>query len=231
MQEEYTFLIIMEFKNTLEIVTKDIQDIEKLVSNFKNYSKVPAIELDLALARLRNLYELLLLFREDQSHPAELKSQPAEAVPLPDKKVGSERVETEILKPGKDETHIILPNQEIKPPVQRTVSKKSVDEKLFINEALGEQTQKKDIASRLQNQAIKSITGSLGINDRFYLIRELFNGNEENFRLTLEELDQSHDFNTAHTLLMTKFQWDMESEAAQMLLSLLRRKFINPENV
>ena len=36
-----------------------------LVSNFKNYSRIPSIELDLALSRLRNVYDLLLMFRED----------------------------------------------------------------------------------------------------------------------------------------------------------------------
>jgi hypothetical protein len=102
--------------------------------------------------------------------------------------------------------------------------------KQFLNEKFGEQNKKNDIASKLQGQAIKSIAGSIGINDKFFYIRELFAGNAESFRLTMEELDIARNFNEAYSLLLDKFQWDMESEPVQMLLNLIRRKFITSGN-
>ena len=51
----------MEIKYTIEILTKDIQDIEKLVGNIGNSKEASAIELDLALSKLRNVYEILTL--------------------------------------------------------------------------------------------------------------------------------------------------------------------------
>ena len=58
----------MEIKHTVEILTKDIQEIEKLVRNLNNSPAPPRIELDLALSKLRNVYELLSMIREDAEH-------------------------------------------------------------------------------------------------------------------------------------------------------------------
>ncbi len=55
----------MEIKHTIEILTKDIQDIENLVRNFENYPVPPQIEIDLAMAKLRNAYDLLHMISED----------------------------------------------------------------------------------------------------------------------------------------------------------------------
>jgi hypothetical protein len=246
----------MEFKNTLEIVTKDIQDIEKLVSNFKNYSRIPNIELDLALSRLRNVYDLLLLFRNESNILPEIaaaETPQKESIPppeihiktvppavVPEKPVD---IVPPVAVPGVT-THITDPQYARDPFMDSEIKSKHFtkespkpgnkknpeEQKIFIHEKLGEQSHKKDISSRLQNQPIKSISGSLGINDKFFFIRELFAGNADLFRETLAELDNARNFNEAYSQLMSKFQWDMESEPVQMLLNLVRRKFITSGN-
>ena len=67
----------MEIKHTIEILTKDIQDIEKLVGNLQNSEDAYAIELDLALSKLRNVYDILTMIKADRWH--DMSSQPAEA--------------------------------------------------------------------------------------------------------------------------------------------------------
>lgn len=240
----------MEFKTTLEIVTKDIQDIEKLVSNFKNYSSIPNIELDLALSRLRNVYDLLLMFKDDKRAeslhqvtipkadiPAPKAIPVIEAEAIPVVKVSEE---PKVVTPNEEAIHKTEIKPEIatevvqetaSPKVEKTPAKPIVkEEKTFINEKLAGTVGKKDLASKLQSQGIKSIAGSLGINDKFLFIRELFGGNAETFRLTMEQLDEAHNFNDAYTILITNFQWDMDSEVVQMLLNLIRRKFISSGN-
>jgi hypothetical protein len=237
----------MEFKNTLEIVTKDIQDIEKLVSNFKNYSRIPNIELDLALSRLRNVYDLLLMFKDDsgslQQHTiAESITENPETVVKPTPVVIGSAVPVATDEPAAimpeeikvEKTEVVespvTPANDPEPLVTIPSTSKSKEEKLFINEKLAEHTIKKDVSSKLQGQAIKSISGSLGINDKFFFIRELFGGNAETFRQIMAELDDSRNFNDAYSLLMDRFQWDMESEPVQLLLNLIRRKFITSGN-
>jgi hypothetical protein len=67
----------MELRHTLEILTKDIQDIEKLVGNLQNSTRESSIELDLALSKLRNVYEVLTLIKADRLQ--ELASSISEA--------------------------------------------------------------------------------------------------------------------------------------------------------
>ncbi len=260
----FTFQIIMEFKNTLEIVTKDIQDIEKLVGNFKNYSAIPNIELDLALSKLRNVYDVLLLFREHHESSTQerkpsvtadsIDSEKDPGINLNDQnnaKISSvlpeERLEAKspaspalnLEKSGdnifktdetsQNEKKVSQPKKTLT-KTEKTFSEKFTSEHPFIHEKLGEQTNKSDISSIHQSSPIKTIASSMGINDKFFFIRELFNGDSDLFRLTLDELDQSANFNSAYTILLDKFSWDMESDSVQMLLNLVRRKFISLGN-
>jgi hypothetical protein len=248
----------MSYNQTFEIIIKDIQDIEKLVGNFKNYSRIPKIELDLSLSKLRNVYDLLLMFREADEEIAgnkefefikdipvgekEVKAEtlsPPEEVPKPehapfpssDKKLPEEpkseftpQVEN---KPVPNEGHKIKMEEKIQ---EEIVAIKTQKKKEFINEKLGEQTKKDDLISRFQTGPIDKIAGSMGINDKFFFIRELFDGDANKFRLTMDILDHSSDFKAAYDYLVTNFEWDMESSNVHQLLNLIRRKFINRVN-
>ena len=55
----------MELKHTIQILTKDIQDIENVIRNLNNYTSPPLIELDLAMSKLRRVYELLAMISSD----------------------------------------------------------------------------------------------------------------------------------------------------------------------
>ena len=56
----------MDIKYTIEILTKDIQDIENLVGKLQNSKEASAIELDLAMSKLRNVYEILTMIKADR---------------------------------------------------------------------------------------------------------------------------------------------------------------------
>ena len=58
------------------------------------------------------------------------------------------------------------------------------------------------------------------------LINDLFNGDQESFENSVLILDEANNFNEAFTFINTSFDWDMEDEAVQILLDLVRRKFI-----
>ena len=50
----------MNSKEQIKILLKDLQDTYLLVKRFENLSEVPKIEMDLALSKVRNLYDLML---------------------------------------------------------------------------------------------------------------------------------------------------------------------------
>ena len=271
----------MKYRHTIQIITKDIQDIEKLVDNFNNYSSIPAIEIDLALSKLRNIYDLLLMFREApedisvfgadsesgveaDNHEPEIRTEEVLKETPPIKVISQENVEPEaediwsvtdlketektepVIPPTVQMTSSDLPENVLKATPANTIPEITVakkaekessllgdkykTEKKFINDRFGEQTVRKDLRSKLQTTPITNIAGSIGINDKFYLIRELFKGNAESFRSTMDILDHSQNFNEAFNYLIEHFDWNMESEPALQLLGLIRRKFISQGN-
>ena len=255
----------MSFKNTFEIITKDIQELEKIVGNFQNYSRIPKIEIDLALRKLQNLYELLLMIREHENESRHNDPKPEYKTTdnndhdvqekIVDSSVAMENLQKEqieflpveaepashpeIPKPkanmqpvvNKEEPAITAPE-----PVSTTATKEKIlaekfpQTREFINEKIGGTASGKDLTSKMQSSPIKSISGSMGINDKFFFIRELFHGNADNFNQTLKTLDQMPNFNQAYSYLLSTFEWDMDSLPVQQMLTLIRRKFISPGN-
>lgn len=256
----------MGFNNTVEIITKDIEELEKIIRNFQNYSRIPRIELDLALGKMQNIYEMILMIRETEEeippppktrlspehediHPVEQKSR-EEMDPVPGNS-GNEEDTVEFLEEEEEERE---QEQEQEETAQKEVEAEkktagdeeesenkelSQKEKILaekfrkegdVNEKIGGGSKGKDLSSKIQSTPIKSIAGSMGINDKFIFIRELFNGNAENFRTAMSVLDQATNFNEAYNYLLNTFNWDMNSEIVQQLLNLIRRKFISPGN-
>jgi len=225
----------MGFKNTFEIITKDIQDIEKMVGNFKNYSEIPNIELDLVLSKLRNLYDVLLMVKEDNPSNADLPKETTttEKVETAEKKPASEPVIEEKLIDIKPENTIpeTENNEESVTHKEETkndtiIADKFEKQQKFFDEKLASETSNKDLSSRLKSQPIKSIAGSIGINDKFMLIRELFNGDADKFRTTMEVLDRTDSFSNAKKYIDDNFNWDMENENVSQLMNLIERKYI-----
>ena len=225
----------MGFKNTFEIITKDIQDIEKMVGNFKNYSEIPNIELDLVLSKLRNLYDVLLMVKEDNPSNADLPKETTttEKVETAEKKPASEPVIEEKLIDIKPENTIpeTENNEESVTHKEETKNDTIIADKFekhqkFFDEKLASETSNKDLSSRLKSQPIKSIAGSIGINDKFMLIRELFNGDADKFRTTMEVLDRTDSFSNAKKYIDDNFNWDMENENVSQLMNLIERKYI-----
>lgn len=223
----------MAYKNTFELISKDIQDIEKLVANFQNYSRIPGIELDLALSKLRNVYDILLMFRENSPEGNSEAPGPSESekpaireektvAPSPSKPVG------EVNEPEKQ--GVEPPKIPRNPGTDQILAEKFKSEQAHINEIIGANSKKSDLSARLNASPIKSISGSIGINDKFFFIRELFAGNAESFRQAMNTLDEADNFNNAYNYLVKTYGWDMDSEAVQQLLNLIRRKFISRGN-
>ena len=293
----------MEIKHTIEILTKDIQDIEKLVRNLQNSPKPATIDLDLALSKIRNVYEVLHLIKEDnlsahlesadmgsQSETREVvsKDQPVENVKdvendvlvendedvENDEKVNiPENTDEEI---NKENEKIVVEEKVISgetrdPQGEKVISEETkdlqeekilVEEKVDIPDEIHEETEKAkskpskeaeilaekfnsesslnenlglkrndDVTSKLASQPIDSISRNIGINDRFYIVKELFNGQSDIYNSVIRNLDQSSNFNEAFAIIEKRFPDSIEHEGVQILVNLARRRFISSGNV
>lgn len=242
----------MGFKNTFELITKDIQEIENLVSNFQNSSNLSAIELDLLLSKLRNVYDLILMIKNHEINnedkiALEEKTNPKaeELIPVAETDVSIEiDEEKEIIpEPAKAKTikeEVVV--EEVASPKQENISTPSgnqlekakiLSDKFennneFLNEKIGSQSE--ILSRKIQSGPIDSIASSIGINDKFYFARELFHGKAGDFKQAVEILDKAANFNEAYNYISNHFNWDMNDEPVQNLLNLIRRKFISSNN-
>lgn len=79
--------------------------------------------------------------------------------------------------------------------------------------------------STVQNDRVASLRNSIGINDRFILIRDLFSGDLSVYERTLNELDSFDDFNEC-LVYMSERRWNPNSDGARLLMDLVTRKLL-----
>ncbi len=227
----------MEIKHTVEILTKDIQDIEKLVRNLNNSPNPPRIELDLALSKLRNVYELLSMIRTDAEQEtqtgetteipaaAEVQEEPVVEMPVVEKPV----VEAPIVEePVVEEPEQAVQQAELfQPKKEAEILAEKFSNDPSINENIASKGKQEDLTSKLSGQPIDNIKRNIGINDRFLIIRELFDGDNDSYCQLIDQLDSSSDSEEALGILDAKFPEQANHEGYLLLSQLTRRKFIS----
>lgn len=90
-----------------------------------------------------------------------------------------------------------------------------------LHQSLGRDTQ-----LHAQGKPVDNLMSAIGINDRFTFIRELFNGDSPAFENAIRVLNDAANFNDAYNFMIQNYDWDMDSDAVQLLLDIIRRKYI-----
>jgi len=217
-----------------------VGEIGQLVGQVKEDSPLPAIEMDIILEKIRRLYEEVRMLDEipavkahepiPESVTEEIPVALTEDDPTQAKEIHEpldEMPDTAAEKHGPDEeAQESIANKKMTGAEPEILADRYKNEKRFISETLFRKDNKQDLTAKLQSTPIKNIHSALGINDRFKLINTLFSGDKESFERTIRMLDDAGNFNDAFTYINSSFDWDMEDESVQMLLDLVRRKFI-----
>lgn len=85
------------------------------------------------------------------------------------------------------------------------------------------------IGDKLQHQPLKDLKLSIGINERFAFIKDLFGGDQQHFLAAIEHLNNLADFEAAekyiNDFLAPRFQWELHNERSEELLELVKRRF------
>lgn len=109
--------------------------------------------------------------------------------------------------------------------------KEDVGFELEMPETLGDKLQQEEdhsLAAKLQNRSVHDLRSSIGINDKFLLVNELFSGSMEKYNRSIENLDDLKTLNGALIYLnelRIDLQWNNNNEAYKKLLELVHRKF------
>lgn len=102
------------------------------------------------------------------------------------------------------------------------------DTKPSLHEKIGSVKSDNSLASKLQQKPIADLVKSIGINDKFLFIKELFQNNGEEYNETIQLLNNFSTLMQAFEyldVLKQKHDWDESSDASLKLYDLIRRKY------
>ena len=84
----------------------------------------------------------------------------------------------------------------------------------------------RDMASELRrSEPVTDLRRAIGINDKFLMIRDLFDGDARAYEAALDKLDAFSDFDDCMIYIAENYAWNANSDGAKFLMELLERKF------
>jgi hypothetical protein len=276
----------MDFNSALDIIIKDLGEATRIIDDLKNYSGVPALQVELAKAKCRSAAEIIAMLKEKEVAPEVVKPsearkthvapaivKPSESAEIPfapdavaDRQAGKEVSEeseaknlsstvesVKILKgnlpetldliddagnePAPVEKALVPPKMETGKPVSEnpdSAKSKGGGAAIFadrfkdvpgrVSEKMQALRPEEDLTSRLKQSPISNLADAIGVNDRFYFIREVFGGNNNAYREAIERLNTVSKVNEAVEIIKGYTAGEANQEAVSDLLALVKRK-------
>jgi hypothetical protein len=240
----------MDLNATIDIIIKDLNDVREIIDDLKVIPGVPALQVELAkskcktasevIALLKNLPESKVVNKEVRA-PVE-KVNPVREAEVPELKTpfkpAEEIHQSEINK--KKTTENTIPEishatkEESRLAVKKTGEPSIIADQFSnlpesFNETLGSLKHEDDVLEKLKAKPVTSLAEAIGVNDKFLFIREIFDGNQENYNQAILKLESVGTLDEAWSIIMSYTGDNTENEAIHQLLDLIKRKFPSHE--
>ena len=225
--QEYTSSLEQQLRVLTDRLDKAEHEIEALRGQLEELvNKEPEVEVELLVAdEDQPLDEVLESPAEEKPiQPAtqpivELSNQevPAQETPVQDVPVQ----ETPAQEKPVQEVHEV----EFRPAEEAA----TVHEPVFVPQAKEEaHTEPANVEKNsVSAPPISDIRKAISIGDRFLFQRELFASDGEKMNKTIDALNKMDSLDEAKAYIEKHFHWDSESQATQLFMSLLNRRFAN----
>jgi hypothetical protein len=219
-------------------VEKRIKKIASFIEMFKADGKLSRIEKDLLLDYVRKLYDELSSLDDSEvqtkkSHKTkkEKVTPPKPESILPDSiaqkiELSTQKEEIVELKEEVIQTKVAV---EIAPVVADKVDVKrdngQINELFTFDEV-------KDMSDRLSLSKLSNINKAIGINEKIFTIKELFDGDAKIYKNTIEKLNDTKSMDEARAFLSSdiveKYNWtsDEKMKKAHNFLKIVRRLYV-----
>src|SRR5690554_6781989 len=242
----------MEKEALLDIILQDLKELDRLLRTFSGKDHIPEAFIHLAQSKvsgIANEVGLLGSLAKSSSQTTaapETTPQPESeptpiTAPAPEPEEEPKMEQTEELTEEAQEQSKEQSKEQ--PKVESKLQKPTVappsspeapgTEKKVLGELLGkDRTSFNEKLGNGQgngsNKVLSPITDlrkGLGINDRFFFQRELFNGSSDVMNQTLDQLNQMNSLSSAKSFLAANFKWKPDQEAVHAFMDLLERRF------
>lgn len=221
------------FRNTLASLENEAGDIGQLIRKMALKPSPSAIETDLLLEKLRRMYEVAIhlapgkaekQITEDHPSPAQIISEETDITRLTNKVM-----EVEAPSPPNyeisEEGAAKLPASPAQTKPAQTLSEKLSESKTPLYEHITKSSTNKDLASTLHAKPVKTLASSIGVNDKFRYILELFGGQAEGYHKAIAALDSCGSYQEAYDYLTGHLRWDPEKPVVTEITELLKRRW------
>ncbi len=110
-------------------------------------------------------------------------------------------------------------NQEIEIVADRYQSSQN-----YINQVMADKQVKKNTISKMHSRPIIDLRNSIGLNEKFLFIKELFKGRPEKYNQCIDALNQTTSLDEAINYINENYDWKEDNEVAEKLINLIKRK-------
>jgi len=230
----------MDFNAAIELIIKDLNDACKIIDDFKSYPNVPELHIEFAKAKCKSSAEIIALLKKSEiavkkTPPEENKNMEKELLTIEKIVVEEEKVPEKIVKAvEKQSTEEYVKEVKDKPLTEKVQKPSSIIADSFsdmparINEQLGNRKSKEDVTEIIKSKPISSLRSTIGLNDKFLMMREIFNGDKDKYEKTIAKLEVVASIADAKAIISEYSNRDDENEALVLLFDLVKRK-LNPD--
>lgn len=238
----------MEKEALLDIILQDLKELDRLLRTFSGKDHIPEAFIHLAQSKVSGIANEVGLLgslakSSSQTTAAPETTPQPESEPTPITAPAPEPEEEPKMEQTEELTEEAQEQSKVQTKEQTTLQRPAVappsspeapgTEKKVLGELLGkDRTSFNEKLGNGQgngsNKVLSPITDlrkGLGINDRFFFQRELFNGSSDVMNQTLDQLNQMNSLSSAKSFLAANFKWKPDQEAVHAFMDLLERRF------
>jgi hypothetical protein len=239
----------MDLIKAVSIIRRDLDEVSALLDQLSLTPGAQIAEIELARSRVHSATEMLKLLPQLSEVPVQSPVHPAGSAPSvqpvveiktevkPEVKIDVHAeakpdvvvdVKAEVKQEVKTETKPEV-KQEVRAEVAAEKGKPILADKFSAGDTIGEKStsvrQDEAITSALHSKPISDIGAAIGINDKFYFIRELFSGDTRAYQDTIKRLNSSASLGEAMKILDENTVMGTDPAAQSSFVDVVRRKF------
>jgi hypothetical protein len=238
----------MDNNSRIALISEQLDELHQFIQNFRKYpNQVSRIDVDIALEKTRRIYETLSrleiqgngsiqdlkqeisvqneALKEEISQKTlvefNVKNEPDfNSVNIPETVEAVKEVSTEIKQKEAPTALIDL--------FSTPVSEKKISGKKTIVEKMAEEKPVEIVADKIGKNKISGLNQTIGINEKFFFINELFEGDMKEYKTAIDTLDRAESLERAVEFmhkLAENHGWDKAQEAYGKLMDFVERKF------
>ncbi len=210
----------MDFTTALSIIKKDLEEARALLEQISATSETIAVDVGFARSRVQSAAGLLDILQQLKEKEVVIEKKSMETKPSPLPPQGEKEEPESSPVSAKSE-----PQQVKLPDGSKTILADKFSDQNRLGEKITSVKQDEVIVSVRSAVPIDDISSAIGINDKFYFIRELFSGDSLAYQDTIKRLNASASLGEAMKILDESTVMGSDPAAQSSFVDVVRRKF------